>query len=169
VYAERCLITIYIHTTHWNYIHTYNSLKLHTYIPLTLYSRKGCRCITVSHSSETPTFYHNYLGMSNTADVTGGKPIAVWSQSISSVNAINHLMALYDIQGRKREVLFFYFVLDTTRDWNCNWKIQLLLNKTTAKLIQLPDSLQKTSRDGNKREFGYKRNIIDYSESYIEL
>jgi hypothetical protein len=23
--------------------------------------------------------YHNYLAMSNTADMTGGKPIAVWS------------------------------------------------------------------------------------------
>jgi hypothetical protein len=27
--------------------------------------------------------------MSNTTDVTDGKPIAVWSQSISGVNAIN--------------------------------------------------------------------------------
>jgi hypothetical protein len=35
------------------------------------------------YSSETPTFYQNYLAMSNTADVRGGKPIAVWSQSIS--------------------------------------------------------------------------------------
>jgi hypothetical protein len=30
---------------------------------------------------------------SNTADVTGGKPIAVCSQSISGVNAINPLVA----------------------------------------------------------------------------
>jgi hypothetical protein len=56
------------------------------------------------------------LPMSNTADVTGGKPIAVWSQSISGVNAINPLVAFYDIHGRKREVLFIYFVPDTTRD-----------------------------------------------------
>jgi hypothetical protein len=61
-------------------------------------------------------FYQNYLAMSNTADVTGDKPIAVWSQSISGANAINPLVAFYDIHGRKREVLFFYFVLDTTRD-----------------------------------------------------
>jgi hypothetical protein len=53
--------------------------------------------------------------MSNTADVIGGKPIAVWLQSISGVNAINPL-AFYDIHGRKREMLFFYFVPDTTRD-----------------------------------------------------
>jgi hypothetical protein len=54
--------------------------------------------------------------MRNTADVTGGKPIAVPLQSISGVSAINPLVAFYDIHGRKREVLFFYFVPDTTRD-----------------------------------------------------
>jgi hypothetical protein len=54
--------------------------------------------------------------MLNTAEVTSGKPIAVSSQSISSVNAFNPLVAFYDIYGRKREVLFFYFVPDTTRD-----------------------------------------------------
>jgi hypothetical protein len=31
----------------------------------------------------------NYLAMRNTADVTGGKPIAVSSQSISGVSAVN--------------------------------------------------------------------------------
>jgi hypothetical protein len=51
--------------------------------------------------------------MKNTADVTGGKPIAVLLQSISSVSL---LVAFYDIHGGKREVLFFYFVPDTTRD-----------------------------------------------------
>jgi hypothetical protein len=55
--------------------------------------------------------------MSNTADVTGGKPIAVLLQSISGVSAINPLVAFYDIHGEKREVLFFYFVPDTTRDY----------------------------------------------------
>jgi hypothetical protein len=34
---------------------------------------------------ETPTFYQNYFAMRNTADVTGGKPIAVWSHSILGV------------------------------------------------------------------------------------
>jgi hypothetical protein len=34
--------------------------------------------------------------MSNTADVKGGKPIDVWSQSISGVNTINPLVAFYD-------------------------------------------------------------------------
>jgi hypothetical protein len=54
--------------------------------------------------------------MRNTADVTGGKPIAVLLQSISGVRAINTLVAFYDIHRGKREVLFFYFVPDTTRD-----------------------------------------------------
>jgi hypothetical protein len=54
--------------------------------------------------------------MRNTADVTGGKPITVLLQSISGVSAINPLVAFYDIHGGKREVLFFYFVPDTTRD-----------------------------------------------------
>jgi hypothetical protein len=54
--------------------------------------------------------------MKNTADVTGGKPITVLLQSISGVSAINPLVVLYDIHGGKREVLFFYFVPDTTRD-----------------------------------------------------
>jgi hypothetical protein len=48
--------------------------------------------------------------------VTGGKPIAVLLQSISGVSAVNPLVAFYDIHGGKREVLFFYFVPDTTRE-----------------------------------------------------
>jgi hypothetical protein len=54
--------------------------------------------------------------MRNTADVTGGKPIAVLLQYVSDVSAINPLVAFYDIHGGKREVLFFYSVPDTTRD-----------------------------------------------------
>jgi hypothetical protein len=54
--------------------------------------------------------------MTNTADVIGGKPIAILLQSISDVSAIKPLVAFYDIHGGKREVLFFYFVPDTTRD-----------------------------------------------------
>jgi hypothetical protein len=54
--------------------------------------------------------------MRYTADVTDGKPIAVLLQYISGVSAINPLVAFYDIHGGKREVLFFYFVPDTTRE-----------------------------------------------------
>jgi hypothetical protein len=70
-----------------------------------------------------PTFYQNDLGMKNTARVTRGKPIAVRSQSISGVSAINPLLAFYVILGRKREVLFFYFVPVTTRGVSMNLKI----------------------------------------------
>jgi hypothetical protein len=55
--------------------------------------------------------------MKNTEDVTGSKPIAALLQSISGVSAINPLVAFYDIHGGKREVLLFYFVPDTTRDF----------------------------------------------------
>jgi hypothetical protein len=48
--------------------------------------------------------------------VTGGKPIVVLLQYISGVSAINPLVAFYDTHGGKRDVLFFYFVPDTTRD-----------------------------------------------------
>jgi hypothetical protein len=54
--------------------------------------------------------------MRDTADVTGGKPIAVLLQPISGVSAINPLVAFYDIHRGEREVPFFYFVPDTTRD-----------------------------------------------------
>jgi hypothetical protein len=61
------------------------------------------------------------LGIRNTADVTGGKPIAVLLQSISGGSAISPLVAFYNIHGGKREVLFFFFghhtrLPDTTRD-----------------------------------------------------
>jgi hypothetical protein len=48
--------------------------------------------------------------------VTGGKHIAVLMQSISGVSD-NPLVTFYDIHGGKREVLFFYFVPDTTQDF----------------------------------------------------
>jgi hypothetical protein len=47
--------------------------------------------------------------MRNTADVIGGKSIAVLLQSISGVSAINPLVAFFDIHGGKREVLLFYY------------------------------------------------------------
>jgi hypothetical protein len=47
--------------------------------------------------------------------VTGGKLIAVLLQSIAGVSAINPLVAFCEIHGGKREVLFIYFVPDTTR------------------------------------------------------
>jgi hypothetical protein len=71
--------------------------------------------------------------MKNTSDVIGGKPIAVLLQSISGVRAMNPLVAFYDIHGGKREVLFFYFVPDTTRD-----KIKIVIktaNVTASKPI----------------------------------
>jgi hypothetical protein len=49
--------------------------------------------------------------MRNTADVTGGKPIAVLLQPISGVSVINPLIAFYDIHGGKRG---YSFILSRT-------------------------------------------------------
>jgi hypothetical protein len=68
--------------------------------------------------------------MRKTADVVGGKPIALLLQSISGVTAINPLVAFYDIHGGKREVLLIYFVPDTTRDNKCcelGYKIMIII------------------------------------------
>jgi hypothetical protein len=42
------------------------------------------------------------------------------SPSISGVSAVNPLVAFYDIHGGKREMVFFYFVPDTTRQIEIN-------------------------------------------------
>jgi hypothetical protein len=65
--------------------------------------------------------------MRNTADVTGGKAIAVLLQSISVVSAIDPLVAFYDTHRGKRES---YFVPDTTRD-----KYTLFRNKAIRLLM----------------------------------
>jgi hypothetical protein len=56
--------------------------------------------------------------MRNTADVTGGKLIAILLQPISGVSATNPLVAFHDIHGGKREVLFFYLVPGTAQILN---------------------------------------------------
>jgi hypothetical protein len=72
--------------------------------------------------------------MKNTADITGGKPITVLLQSISGVSAINPLVAIYDIHGGKREVLFFYFLPDTTGDKIFQYFKNFLHNKNLFNL-----------------------------------
>jgi hypothetical protein len=48
--------------------------------------------------------------------VTGGKLIVITTQFISGVSAGNPLVAFYDIQGGKGEVLFFCSVSVTVPD-----------------------------------------------------
>jgi hypothetical protein len=74
---------------------------IHTYIPLTLYPRRGSRDIS-DILPRHPHFTKIDSAIRNTADVTGGKPIAVLLQSISGVGAINPLVTFYDIHGGKR-------------------------------------------------------------------
>jgi hypothetical protein len=60
--------------------------------------------------------------MTNTADVTGGKLIDVLLQSVSGVSTINPLVAVFDIHGGKREVLFF-ILSRTAHQTNNNYNI----------------------------------------------
>jgi hypothetical protein len=87
------------------YMHllTWVGFGLLGYVPNTLYIWDVC------WRTKTPIFYQNDLAMRNTADVTGGKPIAVWTQTTSGASAINSLVAFYDIHRRKEVVLFFFF------------------------------------------------------------
>jgi hypothetical protein len=73
--------------------------------------------------------------MGNTADVTSGKPIAVLLRSVLGVSAINPLVAFYDSHGGKREVLFFYFVPNTTRDHTTRVKHNSRYYKTWSKVM----------------------------------
>jgi hypothetical protein len=85
-----------------------------TYISLTLHPRRGSRGI-----SNIPPRHPLLTKLVSYEEHCrrGGKPIAVLLQS-SGASAINPLVAFYDIHGGKREVLFFYFVPDTTRALN---------------------------------------------------
>jgi hypothetical protein len=65
--------------------------------------------------SEMASFYQNVLAIKNILGVTGGKPIAVYTQSVPGVSTVT-LSHFYDIHGRKGEVLFFSFLPNTTRD-----------------------------------------------------
>jgi hypothetical protein len=78
------------------YVHTYHS----RFNP-----EMGSRSIS-DIPPRRPTSYLNHLAMSNTAEVTDGKSIAVWSQCISGVNAINPLATFYDFHKGKREFQF---------------------------------------------------------------
>jgi hypothetical protein len=46
----------------------------------------------------------------NTAEVTGGKPIATLLQSISGVSAINLLVAFYDVQKVYKYIIIYCLV-----------------------------------------------------------
>jgi hypothetical protein len=55
--------------------------------------------------------------MKNTAEVTGGKPIAVLLQCISGVSSINPFVAFYDIHGRRERC--HSFILSRTPHEKC--------------------------------------------------
>jgi hypothetical protein len=73
-----------------------------------------------------PTFYQNYLAMSNTANGTGGKPIAVLLQSISGLSTINPLVV---VSMEEREMCYCFILSRTPHETN--------INKTLNVYIQL--------------------------------
>jgi hypothetical protein len=75
--------------------------------------------------------------MSNTADVTGGKFIAVLLQSISGVSAINPVVAFFDIHGGKREVLFFRNFNKTYRHYLFGHQVHVPFSNHIAGLSQI--------------------------------
>jgi hypothetical protein len=91
--------------------------------------------------------------MRNTADVTGGKPIAVLLLSISGVGAINPLVAFYDIHGGKIAVLVFYYVPDTTRDQD------ELRNFDSGSLTSRPRKSKMSNGNAHRNLLAKKRGV----------
>jgi hypothetical protein len=93
--------------------------------------------------------------------------IAVWSQSISGVNAINPLATFYDIHGRKREVLFFYLSRtphETTKEKDQN---HLLWRLWSYKVVASTTCLfQKQSKMKRLKErIWYQKNQITLTQN----
>jgi hypothetical protein len=95
--------------------------------------------------------------------VTGGKPIVVILQSISGVTAINPLVAFYDIHGGKREVLFFYFFPDTTRD------IFLMTRHIIYSLRFISEGVPETSIYISRSRILQKRISYEYLKRYLPV
>jgi hypothetical protein len=96
--------------------------------------------------------------MRNTADVTGGKPIAVFLQSISGVSAINPVVAFYDIHGGTRgAILLFCPGRHTTQVYNI-----LLLKLLGASLHSLADPEAKAISNLNRRGRPHDDKNINY-------
>jgi hypothetical protein len=75
--------------------------------------------------------------MRNTADMTGGKPIAVLLQSILGVSAINPLVAFYDIHGGKKGAILLFCPGHHTRLYFWIEYISFLTLDLIAKEFQL--------------------------------
>jgi hypothetical protein len=69
---------------------------------------------SLRYSTETPMFYQNDLALRNIADETRGC-------------AFNSLIAFYDINGSKEEVLFFCFVPDITQDMHIIYILSIFM------------------------------------------
>jgi hypothetical protein len=91
--CERCITSTIARPAHLQF------LNLFTYILLTLYLLMGSWDIW--DIPPIPTFYQNVVAMRNTSDMIGGKPIAVWSQSISRSIGFQNTYLLYCVLQRR--------------------------------------------------------------------
>jgi hypothetical protein len=46
--------------------------------------------------------------MWNISDMAGGKPMAISTQTITGVSAVNPVVAFYDIHWKNRDLMFFF-------------------------------------------------------------
>jgi hypothetical protein len=83
-----CAVSTHLHREIEHIARVNRKLLCVTYIPLTLYSRRG-RQRHFIYSSETPTFYQNYLAIK-----TSRRLIAVYLRW----SAINPLVAFYNVR-----------------------------------------------------------------------
>jgi hypothetical protein len=120
-----------------------------------------------------------YLAMSNTAQVTSGKPIAVWSQSILGVNAINTLGATFTISMEERERCYSFILSRTPHGpflnrYTNNFNLAQLLAHVCTKsprfvanmLIELQLWPLNCKKDRDECNFDNKINIINMTESF---
>jgi hypothetical protein len=90
------------------------AIEFEPYAPrFTLYPRRGCRETSERSLSEVSPRCPHFTIVGK--PMTGDKPIAVCSQSLSYVSTISPLVAFYAIHGRKVELLLYSSVPDTTR------------------------------------------------------
>jgi hypothetical protein len=85
---------------------------IHTCIPLTCYPWRGSR--GVSDIPPRCLRFTKMTAMRNTSNMTGGKPIAVWLQSISGGDAVNVAVVNVILSKRVVKSVFNYYIHNIT-------------------------------------------------------
>jgi hypothetical protein len=109
--------------------------RIHTIYAI---SAKGLQWY-LRYSTEIPKFSQNYLAMGNTLNVAGGKPIAVWLQSISGVHAINLLVVVYG-NLRRKEWYYYIVVSRILYETQCMKKLLSCCRSPPAAMVGRPSA-----------------------------